>query len=100
MGDVATLPDELACVIETRHGLLIGALLEAGLAVYPVNPRTVDRLRKPSGAKTDAMDATLLARLGRSDLAELRRFRRIRRSSGAEDPPRDQDALIRSRRAW
>ena len=36
---------------------LIAALLEAGFAVYPVNPRTVDHRRKPSGAKTDATDA-------------------------------------------
>ena len=60
---VASAPtaQELACVIETTHGLLITALLDAGLAVYPVNPKTVDRRRKPSGAKTDAIDAYLLA---------------------------------------
>ena len=67
-------PLELACLIETTHGLLITALLDAGLAVYPVNPKTVDRRRKPSGAKTDAIDAYLLAKTGRSDLAELRRL--------------------------
>jgi hypothetical protein len=32
-------------------------LLEAGFPVYPVNPKTVDRHRKPAGAKTDAIDA-------------------------------------------
>ncbi len=53
-------PQQVACVIETNHGLLITALLEAGFAVYPVNPKTVDRRRKPSGAKTDAIDAYLL----------------------------------------
>ena len=31
--------------------------LEAGFPVYPVNPKTVDRHRKASGAKTDAIDA-------------------------------------------
>ena len=51
VGSTAT-PQELACLIETTHGLLITALLDAGLAVYPVNPKTVDRRRKPSGAKT------------------------------------------------
>ena len=40
-------PAELACIIETSHGLLIAALLEAGLPVYPVNPKTVDRHRTP-----------------------------------------------------
>src|SRR5258708_28181277 len=91
------MPQELACLIETPHGLLITALLEAGLAVYPVNPKTVDRRRKPSGAKTDAIDAYLLAKTERSDLADLRRL--------APDSPlvqelkaltRDQDGLIQS----
>ena len=74
IGDVAVRPEQLACVVETSRGLLIAALLEAGLPVYPVNPKTVDRRRKPSGAKTDAIDAYLLARTGRSDLADLRRL--------------------------
>jgi transposase len=72
VGDVAAHPEHLACIIETSHGLLIHALLDAGLPVYPVNPKTVDRRRKPSGAKTDAIDAYLLARTGRSDLVDLR----------------------------
>jgi transposase len=67
--------DQLACIIETTHGLLIAALLEAGLAVYPVNPKTVDRRRSPSGAKSDPIDAYLLAKTGRSDLPDLRRLR-------------------------
>jgi transposase len=98
-GTVASAPtrQELACLIETTHGLLITALLDAGLAVYPVNPKTVDRRRKPSGAKTDAIDAYLLAKTGRSDLADLRRL--------APDSPlvqelkaltRDQDGLIQA----
>jgi transposase len=67
--------EELACIIETSHGLLIAALLEAGFPVYPVNPKTVDRHRQPAGAKTDLSDASLLARTGRSDFADLRRLR-------------------------
>jgi transposase len=74
IGDVAQHPDHLACIVETSRGLLITALLEAGLPVYPVNPRTVDQRRKPSGAKTDAIDAYPLARTGRSDLPDLRRL--------------------------
>jgi transposase len=97
IGDVAAHPDHLACIVETSQGLLISSLLEAGLAVYPVNPKTVDRHRKPAGAKTDAIDAYLLARTGRSELADLRRL--------LPDSPlvaelkvltRDQDSLIRS----
>jgi len=59
LGDVADHPDHLACIVETNRGLLIAALLDVDLPVYPVNPTTVDRRRKPSGAKTDAIDAYL-----------------------------------------
>jgi hypothetical protein len=65
---------EIACLIERPNGLLVSALLDAGVAVYPVNPGTMDRKRAPSEAKTDALDAYLLARMGRSDLADLRRL--------------------------
>lgn len=87
--------DQIACILETTHGLLIAALLEAGAALYPVNPKTVDRKRKASGAKTDLIDAYLLAKHGRSEFADLRRLE--------PDGPqiaelkaltRDQDALI------
>ncbi len=74
-GIVGAAPKEsLACVIETNRGLLITALLEAGFPVYPVNPKTLDRRRVASGAKTDRIDAYLLAKLGRSELADLRRL--------------------------
>ena len=66
--------EQMACIIETNHGLLITALLEAGWPVYPVNPKTVDRKRGAAGAKTDLIDAYLLAKTGRSDLADLRRL--------------------------
>ena len=95
IGDVRQHADQVACIIETNKGLLITALLEAGLPVYPVNPKTLEKWRKPSGAKTDAIDAFLLARKGRSDLDQLRRLE--------PDSPlvqelkqltRDQDGLI------
>lgn len=95
--DDAGDPKQVPCFVETNHGLLISFLLEAGFPVYPLNPKTVDRRRKPSGAKTDAIDAYLLARTGRSDLADLRRLE--------PDSPiiqelksltRDQDTLIQS----
>src|SRR5579859_4251444 len=66
--------EQMACIIETNHGLLIAFLLEHGWPVYPVNPRTVDRKRGASGAKTDAIDAYLLAKTGRADLADLHRL--------------------------
>jgi transposase len=89
--------DQVACIIETNHGLLITALLEAGYPVFPVNPKTVDRRRAASGAKTDLIDAYLLAKTGRADFADLRRLE--------PDSPkvaelkalcRDQDRLIQS----
>jgi transposase len=87
--------EEMACIIETTHGLLIAHLLEAGWPVYPVNPRTVDRRRSASGAKTDTIDAYLLAKTGRADLADLHRLtpdsEKIRELKLLT---RDQDALI------
>ncbi len=94
---IAKTPEQMACIIETNHGLLIATLLDAGFPVYPVNPKTVDRRRKAAGAKTDAIDAYLLAKTGRADLVDLRRLQ--------PDSPlvqelkaltRDQDALIES----
>src|SRR6266487_1838552 len=89
--------DQIACILETNHGLLITALLEAGLALYPVNPKTIDRKRAASGAKTDLIDAYLLAKHGRAEWADLRRL--------DPDSPkiaelkaltRDQESLIQS----
>ena len=71
---IAKAPEQMACILETNQGLLITALLEAGVPVYPVNPKTVDRRHNAAGAKTDAIDAYLLAKTGRSDLADLRRL--------------------------
>jgi transposase len=89
--------EEMACIIETTHGLLIAALLEAGFLVYPVNPKTVDRRRSASGAKTDKIDAYLLAKHGRAELADLRRLEPD--SSIVQELKaltRDQDSLIQS----
>jgi transposase len=66
--------EQVACIVETKHGLLIAHLLEQGWPVYPVNPRTVERRRAPSGAKTDQIDAYLLAKTGRADFADLHRL--------------------------
>src|SRR5258708_12490363 len=43
--------EQMACIIETTHGLLIAHLLEAGWPVYPVNPRTVALRPPPSDPK-------------------------------------------------
>src|SRR5689334_5788523 len=51
--------EAVACFVETTNGLLVSTLLEAGLAVYPITPGTIDRKRGPARAKTDALDADL-----------------------------------------
>jgi transposase len=87
--------ESMACIIETTHGLLITGLLEAGWPVYPVNPRTVDRHRSASGAKTDSIDAYLLAKCGRADFADLRRLTPDREQvAELKTLTRDQDSLI------
>lgn len=87
--------DQMACIIETTHGLLIAFLLEQGWPVYPVNPRTVDRKRAASGAKTDAIDAYLLAKTGRADFADLHRLTpQSETVAELKILTRDQDSLI------
>jgi transposase len=94
---LAQTPELMACIVETNQRLLIAALLEAGFPVYPVNPKTVDRRRNAAGVKTDQVDAYLLAKTGRSDLADLRRLQPD--SALVQELKaltRDQDALIES----
>jgi len=67
--------EEMACIIETSHGRLDTSLLEAGWRVYPVHPKTVDRRRAESFAKTDKIDAYLVAKHGRAELADLRQLK-------------------------
>lgn len=87
--------EELVCVIETSHGLLITFLLETGIPVYPVNPKTANALRKAAGAKTDQIDAYLLAKTGRFDLADLRRLEPDNpKVQELKTLTRDQDALV------
>ena len=46
-------PERIACMVETSAGLLVTALLDAGFAVYPVNPRhwaAAQRCRRQDGS--------------------------------------------------
>ena len=55
---------QLAVVIETSTGAAVERLLQAGYAVFPVNPKAAQRYRErqaPSGTKTDRLDAWSLA---------------------------------------
>ena len=54
----------LAVAIETSQGAAIEQLLESGVIIYPVNPKSAERYRDrkaPSGTKTDFLDAWSLA---------------------------------------
>ena len=85
----------MACIVETSQGLLITHLLEVGWSVYPVNPKTVDRKRGAAGAKTDKIDAYLLAKTGRSDLADLRQLKPDSPIvAELKELTRDQDNLV------
>jgi transposase len=52
-------PAEVRVVLETRHGLLVEALVDAGFTVIPVNPDVVARRRGPARKKDDAEDARI-----------------------------------------
>jgi transposase len=65
-------PAEVRVVLETRHGLLVEALLDAGFTVIPVNPDVVARRRGPARKKDDAEDARICCLLALDRHAGLR----------------------------
>jgi len=65
-------PAEVRVVLETRHGALVEALVDAGYVVVPVNPDLVARRRGPAKKKDDAEDARIAC------LLALDRFERLR----------------------
>src|SRR4051794_33016423 len=74
--DAAAEPDQVLVGIETERGPWVQALLAAGYVVFAIKPLQVARYRQrhsPSGAKSDAADAHLLAEIVRLDRAHHRR---------------------------
>jgi transposase len=72
-GDAATV----AVALETPRGALVDALLAAGVHVYALNPKQLDRFRDRytvAGAKDDRRDALVLATSLVTDLAAFRRL--------------------------
>lgn len=65
-------PAEVRVVLETRHGMLVKALVDQGYVVVPVNPDLVARRRGPAKKKDDAEDARIAC------LIALDRFERLR----------------------
>jgi transposase len=66
---------DVAVILETSQALVVDWLLTTGFTVYPLNPKVVQGRRKPSGAKTDRLDAALLAEIGRQEHRTLRALR-------------------------
>jgi transposase len=67
---LAVTPTDCWVAIETRHNLLVEFLQERGYVVHVIPPRATKSYRhrySASGAHTDASDATLLARVLRTD---------------------------------
>ena len=84
-------PAEVRVVLETRHGLLVEALLDAGFTVVPVNPDLVARRRGPARKKDDAEDARICCLLALDRHASLKRLvptRRARRGAAGDRPRR------------
>ena len=68
-------PGYVVVGIEKDRGLLVESLVAAGYQVYALNPLSVARYRErhvTSGAKSDALDAKVLADLVRTDRANHR----------------------------
>lgn len=65
-------PVEIRVVLETRHGLLVEALVDAGFTVVPVNPDVVARRRGPARKKDDAEDARICCLLALDRHAALK----------------------------
>ena len=67
-------PAEVRVVLETRHGLLVEALADAGFTVLPVNPGLVARRRGPAKKKDDTEDARICCLLALDAYLDLRKL--------------------------
>ena len=72
--DLEPDPAEVRVVLETRHGLLVEALVDAGFTVLPVNPDLVARRRGPAKKKDDAGDARICCLLALDAYLDLRQL--------------------------
>lgn len=72
--ELADDPADVRVVLETRHGLLVESLIDAGFTVLPVNPDLVARRRGPAKKKDDAEDARICCLLALDQFLELRKL--------------------------
>lgn len=67
-------PAEIRVVLETRHGVLVEVLVDAGFTLLPVNPDLVARRRGPAKKKDDAEDARICCLMALDQFLELRKL--------------------------
>lgn len=72
LGRLEPDPAEVRVVIETSHGMLVEALLDAGYTVLPVNPDLIARRRGPARKKDDTEDARIACLLALDRFTTLR----------------------------
>ena len=72
--ELETDPAEIRVVLETRHGVLVETLIDAGFTVLPVNPDLVARRRGPAKKKDDAEDARICCLLALDQYLDLRKL--------------------------
>lgn len=72
--DLESDPAEIRVVLETRHGVLVEALVDAGFTVLAVNPDLVARRRGPAKKKDDAADARICCLIALDQFMELRKL--------------------------
>jgi transposase len=65
-------PAEIRVVLETSHGMLVEALVDAGYTVLPVNPDLIARRRGPARKKDDTEDARIACLLALDRFTTLR----------------------------
>jgi hypothetical protein len=69
---------EVLASLERPHGRIVEFLLDHGVPVYPINPKSLDRARdryRPNGANDDWFDAFVLSNNLRVDYMHLRPLR-------------------------
>jgi len=101
--------DTLAVSIELPHGPVVEALQAAGIAVFAINPKQLDRFRDRhtvAGAKDDRLDAFVLADALRTDLPKFTHLPppdpftcELREVSRAYDDLTD-DLRVQANRLW
>jgi transposase len=72
--DLEPDPAEVRVVLETRHGVLVETLVDAGFTLLPVNPDLVARRRGPAKKKDDAEDARICCLLALDQFLDLRKL--------------------------